>query len=446
MILGLLALVFWQGLATFWPAPGAELRRRTTAARCWARSRATRTSCRRRSSLASLPPTAAAAARARAGARGRAAAPAPGAHRQLRADRRALHAGSATSRSRPEASRGRRGRWSSSAWPGAASTASRWPSWSTARSTATRRRRRSGALFAAEHPRRAAIAIARSGGSRRARSARINHELEEARLARARGGARARRATRRPHRRGRGRAPRRSRRARRRGSRAVERADRGAATRRTRAWSLRAAHRRRPEKDARRWRHRARLPGQPARRSAASCGVYAVALGRVPQRRAARGQQRGRRLPGDLRHRGDDAGDVAAGRAVRRAGRALPARVRQGRRRSSASCASRSTTWPACRASSSACSAWASSATSSAARIDALFFAAKLPNPTFGTGGLLWASLTLALLTLPVVIVATEEALAAVPELDARGLATPAARASGRPSGASCCRARCRAS
>ena len=36
-------------------------------------------------------------------------------------------------------------------------------------------------------------------------------------------------------------------------------------------------------------------------------------------------------------------------------------------------------------------------------------------HPTFGTGGLLWASLTLALLTLPVVIVATEEALAAVP-------------------------------
>jgi phosphate ABC transporter permease subunit PstA len=48
-------------------------------------------------------------------------------------------------------------------------------------------------------------------------------------------------------------------------------------------------------------------------------------------------------------------------------------------------------------------------------RIDALFFADALPNPTFGTGGLLWASLTLALLTLPVVIVATEEALAAVP-------------------------------
>jgi phosphate transport system permease protein len=47
--------------------------------------------------------------------------------------------------------------------------------------------------------------------------------------------------------------------------------------------------------------------------------------------------------------------------------------------------------------------------------IDHLLFSAKLPNPTFGQGGLLWASLTLALLTLPVVIVATEEALAAVP-------------------------------
>jgi len=47
--------------------------------------------------------------------------------------------------------------------------------------------------------------------------------------------------------------------------------------------------------------------------------------------------------------------------------------------------------------------------------IDQLFYSAKLPSPTFGTGGLLWASLTLALLTLPVVIVATEEALAAVP-------------------------------
>ncbi len=48
--------------------------------------------------------------------------------------------------------------------------------------------------------------------------------------------------------------------------------------------------------------------------------------------------------------------------------------------------------------------------------IDSLFFPERLPNPTFGTGGLLWSSLTLALLTVPVVIVATEEALAAVPK------------------------------
>ena len=49
------------------------------------------------------------------------------------------------------------------------------------------------------------------------------------------------------------------------------------------------------------------------------------------------------------------------------------------------------------------------------ATIDQLFYPERLPSPTFGTGGLLWASLTLALLTVPVVIVATEEALAAVP-------------------------------
>jgi len=47
--------------------------------------------------------------------------------------------------------------------------------------------------------------------------------------------------------------------------------------------------------------------------------------------------------------------------------------------------------------------------------VDQLFFPEKLPTPTFGTGGMLWASLTLALLTVPVVIVATEEALSAVP-------------------------------
>ncbi|MEX0736263.1 MAG: phosphate ABC transporter permease PstA [Bacteroidota bacterium] len=47
--------------------------------------------------------------------------------------------------------------------------------------------------------------------------------------------------------------------------------------------------------------------------------------------------------------------------------------------------------------------------------IDHLFYPERLPNPTYGTGGILWASLTLALLTVPVVIVATEEALASIP-------------------------------
>jgi phosphate transport system permease protein len=47
--------------------------------------------------------------------------------------------------------------------------------------------------------------------------------------------------------------------------------------------------------------------------------------------------------------------------------------------------------------------------------IDQLFYPERLPTPTFGTGGILWASLTLALLTVPVVIVASEEALSAVP-------------------------------
>jgi phosphate transport system permease protein len=49
------------------------------------------------------------------------------------------------------------------------------------------------------------------------------------------------------------------------------------------------------------------------------------------------------------------------------------------------------------------------------ARIDQLFFSANLPDPTVGKSAMIWASLTLALLTLPVVIVATEEALSAVP-------------------------------
>jgi len=47
--------------------------------------------------------------------------------------------------------------------------------------------------------------------------------------------------------------------------------------------------------------------------------------------------------------------------------------------------------------------------------IDELFYGYALPSPTFGTPGLLWAALTMALLTLPVVIVSTEEGLSRIP-------------------------------
>jgi len=47
--------------------------------------------------------------------------------------------------------------------------------------------------------------------------------------------------------------------------------------------------------------------------------------------------------------------------------------------------------------------------------IDRIFYPEAAPAPVFGTPGLLWASLTLALLTVPVVIVATEEGLSRIP-------------------------------
>lgn len=49
-------------------------------------------------------------------------------------------------------------------------------------------------------------------------------------------------------------------------------------------------------------------------------------------------------------------------------------------------------------------------------QVDQLFFSDRLPSPTFGTPGLLWAALTLALVNLPVVIVAVTEGLDALPE------------------------------
>ncbi len=62
--------------------------------------------------------------------------------------------------------------------------------------------------------------------------------------------------------------------------------------------------------------------------------------------------------------------------------------------------------------------------------LDQLFFARALPAPTFGTPGLHWAALTLALLTLPVMIVATEEGLSRIPDSLRQGsLALGATRA-----------------
>jgi len=47
--------------------------------------------------------------------------------------------------------------------------------------------------------------------------------------------------------------------------------------------------------------------------------------------------------------------------------------------------------------------------------LDQLFYSENLPSPTFGTPGVLWSALTLAILTLPVVIVSTEEGLSRIP-------------------------------
>jgi len=53
--------------------------------------------------------------------------------------------------------------------------------------------------------------------------------------------------------------------------------------------------------------------------------------------------------------------------------------------------------------------------------LDRIFYPEAAPAPVFGTPGLMWASLTLAILTLPVVIVATEEGLARIPRMIREG-------------------------
>ncbi|MCH8503340.1 MAG: phosphate ABC transporter permease PstA [Ectothiorhodospiraceae bacterium] len=53
--------------------------------------------------------------------------------------------------------------------------------------------------------------------------------------------------------------------------------------------------------------------------------------------------------------------------------------------------------------------------------IDRMFYADALPAPTFGGPAIIWASMTLALLTLPVVIVSTEEGLTRIPSTIRQG-------------------------
>ncbi|MDN4503795.1 phosphate ABC transporter permease PstA [Alteromonadaceae bacterium BrNp21-10] len=53
--------------------------------------------------------------------------------------------------------------------------------------------------------------------------------------------------------------------------------------------------------------------------------------------------------------------------------------------------------------------------------IDSLFYPEALPGPTFGTPGVLWSAITLAILTLPVVIVSTEEGLSRIPSTVRQG-------------------------
>ena len=53
--------------------------------------------------------------------------------------------------------------------------------------------------------------------------------------------------------------------------------------------------------------------------------------------------------------------------------------------------------------------------------IDQLFYAEALPAPTFGSPGVIWSALTLAILTLPVVIVSTEEGLSRIPSAVRQG-------------------------
>ena len=124
-----------------------------------------------------------------------------------------------------------------------------------------------------------------------------------------------------------------------------------------------ARGRRRPREGAPALARHALLRRQRPRRSRGKLGVYVVALGRVPDRGAARGEHRRRRPAGDLRHRRDDAPHGRSPSRRSASSRRSTCASTPARAGSSRSCASRSTTSPACPRSSTASSASASSPT-----------------------------------------------------------------------------------
>ncbi len=149
--------------------------------------------------------------------------------------------------------------------------------------------------------------------------------------------------------------------------------------------------------------------------------VYAGRVGEFVSQDPRESKHRRRHLPGDLRHGDDGLPDVLRRRASRRARRPVSAGVCQAGLPGAAG-AHRGQQPGGC-AVDRLRHVWPRLLRLPAGRQHRqdLFFPEALPAPTFGTGGILWAALTLALLTVPVVIVAAEEGLAAVPRIVREG-------------------------
>ena len=250
--------------------------------------------------------------------------------------------------------------------------------------------RRSGAAFGPLHEQKVARARRRSATLEKGEIGDVNYEIERLRLAERRRSSledlpAAERARREP--------PRSTRRARRAARPSTRRSPTGssrcASGSRPRRWSMRTASgetKEMPVGDV------VRAVRPNALGALDKLRLYVSRVLGVPLRRPARVEHRGRHLPGHLRHRDDGLPDVLRRGAVRRAGGALPARVRQaGAARAHGAHRGQQ---PGRRALDRLrrLRPRASSSTSSAARIDRLFYPEALPTPTFGTGGILWAA------------------------------------------------------